>query len=112
LLADPSADVQRASAEALGSVGSVAAVEPLLRASEGLARGPLRHAARGAIARIQSRLGHVEAGCLSLVDDHDLAGALAIADGASAHGALSLAEEVAEPASSRDHRQARGPTAT
>jgi HEAT repeats len=113
LLADPSADVQRASAEALGTLGSVAAVEPLLRSSEGLARGPLRHVVRGAIARIQSRLGHVEAGCLSLVHDHELAGALDIAEGASAQGALSLAEEaVGEPASSRDHRAARGPTAT
>jgi HEAT repeat protein len=94
LLADASSEVQCASAEALGVVGSVAAVEPLLPLAEGLGRAKLRQAARGAIGRIQSRLGSVEAGSLSLADDHELAGAIAIADAAAVAraGEVSLAE--------------------
>jgi hypothetical protein len=92
LLGDPSSDVQRASADALGRFASVAAVEPLLPLSENLMRPQLRQAARGAIGRIQSRLGAVEAGRVSLAEPHELAGALDLADGTRA-GELALAHE-------------------
>lgn len=95
LLSDVSSDVQQASAEALGLFGSVAAVEPLLPLAESLVRPRLRQAARGAIGRIQSRLGDAEAGRLSLSDPHGLAGALDMADPStrSRVGAVSLVEE-------------------
>jgi hypothetical protein len=94
LLSDESVDVRQASAEALGLIGSVAAVEPLLPLAEGLGRPQLRRAARGAIGRIQSRLGNVEAGRVSLVRDQELAGAVDLADSADSRvGELSLAEE-------------------
>jgi HEAT repeat protein len=93
LLADASTDVQRACVEALGRVGSVAAVEPLLPLARAFVPSPLRHAARDAVARIQSRLAPVGAGALTLVPDDDRAGAVTVAE-ASAHdaGAISLAE--------------------
>jgi HEAT repeat protein len=95
LLSDDSAHVQRTSAEALGTIGSVAAVEPLLPLAEGIARPQLRQAARGAIGRIQSRLGDVAAGRVSLADDQELAGALGLADTADSRiGDLTLAEEL------------------
>jgi hypothetical protein len=96
LLSDASADVQRASAEALGVFASVAAVEPLLPLAEGFGRSQLRQAARGAIGRIQSRLGNAEAGRVSLAHDHELAGAVDLADAdAAGVGDLSLAEDAA-----------------
>jgi HEAT repeats len=95
LLSDSSSEVQCASAESLGVIGSVAAVEPLLPLAERFGRAQLRQAARGAIGRIQSRLGNAEEGSLSLADDHELAGAVAIADAAEAMrvGQVSLAED-------------------
>lgn len=82
LLADPSEAVQVASAEALAQVGSVRAVEPLLELTRGLlGRGSLRQAARAAIAQIQSRLGNVDAGRVSLADAA-LEGAVTLSDAA------------------------------
>jgi hypothetical protein len=49
LLLDPDAEVQRASAEALGNVGSVKAVEPLLPLAEGF--GVARSCVRPRVAR-------------------------------------------------------------
>ncbi|HTV19895.1 MAG TPA: HEAT repeat domain-containing protein [Polyangiaceae bacterium] len=97
LLSDASADVQQCSAEALGLFGSVAAVEPLLPLAASLVRPRLRQAARGAIGRIQSRLGDVEAGRLTLSDPDHLAGALDVADAATGPrlGELSLTPEAA-----------------
>lgn len=97
LLSDSSSDVQCASATSLGVTGSVAAVEPLLPLAERFGRAQLRQAARGAIGRIQSRLGNAEAGSLSLADDHELAGAVAIADAPTALrvGEVSLVEDTA-----------------
>jgi hypothetical protein len=94
-LSDGSADVKLASAESLGRIGSVRAVEPLLALTEGLGRAQLRQAARAAIGSIQSRLGSVEAGSLSLAEEHQLAGALDLATAPAALrvGALSLTEE-------------------
>ncbi|MEY4546906.1 MAG: hypothetical protein RL685_3101 [Pseudomonadota bacterium] len=95
LLADDSAEVQQASAEALGALGSVAAVHPLLPLADSLLRPQLRQAARGAIGRIQSRLGTVEAGRVSLAEPHELAGAVDLADAPAAvrAGELSLLEQ-------------------
>jgi HEAT repeat protein len=98
LLSDPSADVQLASVEALGEVGTVTAVEPLLPVAQGFGRPQLRRAARAAIGRIQSRLGPAEAGLLSLAVDHALAGAVDLADPSPHAGELSLAELDAEQA--------------
>jgi hypothetical protein len=101
LLSDPSADVQYASAESLGAIGSVAAVERLLPVAEGLGRTQLRQAARAAIGRIQSRLGHVEAGRISLADERSLAGALALAEAPALRvGELSLADPLSLTAES------------
>lgn len=113
LLSDASSDVQEASAHALGAFGSVAAVEPLLPLAQSLVRQRVRQAARGAIGRIQSRLGGAEAGQLSLSDPYDLAGAVDVAD-TSANirvGALSLAEEqAAGRARARGHQVEAGQT--
>lgn len=108
LLSDASSDVQQASAEALGVFGSIAAVEPLLPLAQNLVRPRLRQAARGAIGSIQSRLGDVEAGRLSLSDPHDLAGALDVVDTSATLrvGELSLVEEDA-PAATPTPRHAR-----
>jgi len=94
LLSDSSLEVQHASAESLGAVGSVAAVAPLLPLAGGLGRAQLRQAARAAIGRIQSRLGEVEAGRLSLAEERPLAGAVALADASAVRvGELSLADD-------------------
>jgi hypothetical protein len=96
LLADTSDDVQRASAEALAAVGSVRAVEPLLGLTRGLGRSALRQSARAAITQIQTRLGDVEAGRLSLADP-SLEGAVELASTSAAArvGDVSLADEAA-----------------
>ncbi|HTV19894.1 MAG TPA: HEAT repeat domain-containing protein [Polyangiaceae bacterium] len=95
LLADASADVQQCSAESLGLFGSIAAVEPLVPLAESLVRPRLRQTARGAIGRIQSRLGDAEAGRLTLSHPHDLAGALDVAHTSAGYraGELSLSED-------------------
>jgi hypothetical protein len=103
LLSDSSSDVQCASAEALGAIGSVAAVEPLLPLAKRFGRAKVRQAARGAIGRIQSRLGTAEAGLLSLADDHELAGAVAIADEPAALrvGEVTLVEDTSTTSKDR-----------
>ncbi len=42
--------------------------------------GELKRATRNAVASIRSRLGNVEAGCLSLVEDEERAGALSLTE--------------------------------
>lgn len=63
-LRDEDADVRLAAAKALGHVGGAQAVLPL-KAVEGVG-GPLRNAARAAIARIQQRLTGARPGQLAL----------------------------------------------
>jgi hypothetical protein len=77
-------------------VGSVRAVEPLLGLTRGLGRASLRQSARGAITQIQTRLGDVEAGRLSLADN-SLEGAVELASTSAAVrvGDVSLADEAA-----------------
>lgn len=90
LLADDASPVQRASAQALGAFASVAAVEHLLPLAEALFDTQLRQAARAAVASIQSRLGDVEAGRISLAGPRELAGAVALAQHAARTGELAL----------------------
>lgn len=72
--------------EALGQLGGLRAVEPLLALeASGVAQ------ARGAITRIQSRMGEVEAGRLSVVHDTGAEGGLSLAG--PDEGALSLADD-------------------
>lgn len=59
--------VRVAAARALGEVGTVAAVAPLLDHAKTWLAGELKQAARDAVRRIQSRLGDAEAGGLSVV---------------------------------------------
>jgi hypothetical protein len=102
LLAGEETEVQIAAAQALGTVGSVSAVEPLLPLTKGFGRGPLRDAARGAIASIQSRLGDVQAGRLSLVEHDALAGAVALAAAeAPLGGEVTVAADPEVPAHTR-----------
>ncbi len=101
LLAREAAEVRAAAARALGQVGSVRAVEPLLALTTGLLASPsVKQAAREAVARIQSRLGDVEAGRLSLAVPSGDAGALSLAgDETAPGGGLSLAGIAGEAAS-------------
>jgi hypothetical protein len=83
-------ELKIAAAEALGHAGTTAAVEPLLELTRGFLNSELKKAAREAIARIQSRLGDVEAGRLTLSELPGKAGALSFpAEG----GELSLSNE-------------------
>jgi hypothetical protein len=76
-------------ARALGVVGTRAAVEPLMKHSEGRLRDrDLRAAARSSIARIQERLGDGSAGRLAIAQSAESAGALSVAE--EGQGKLSL----------------------
>jgi len=80
--------VRLAAAKALGLVGTVHAVEPLLPLTRGLlGDDKVREAAQDAVRRIQLRLGDAEAGRVSIAKVEDVAGAVSLAaDG----GELSL----------------------
>jgi hypothetical protein len=100
LLAHESAEVRMEAADGLARTGTVLAVEPLLQLTKGApASTALKEAARAAIHAIQSRLGEVEAGRLSLAaqDEHD--------------GALSLASEGGEVSVAPADEAATGPNA-
>jgi len=77
VLAQPGARAAAAVIESLGRIGSIRAVEPLAALAE---RGSLQSEARDAMRRIQARLGDVEAGRVSLVEDRGPEGALSLAD--------------------------------
>ena len=83
--------VRLAAAKALGLVGTVHAVEPLLPLTRGLlGDDKVREAAQDAVRRIQLRLGDAEAGRVSIAKVEDVAGAVSVAaDG----GELSLPPE-------------------
>ena len=73
--------VRHAAVLALGEVGTLAAVQPLLPYSRGLFRdGDLKRAARGAVTRIQARHGAADAGRLTIAADPDSDGTLSLAD--------------------------------
>lgn len=90
--------MQTALAKALGRVGTREAVAPLLAWVEQSGDQAIAHAARTAIARIQSRLGDAEAGRLSVAGAAEATGALTVAD-PHREGALSPASrgEVSTP---------------
>jgi HEAT repeat protein len=81
--------VKVAAARALGLVGTVAAVETLVAYAKQTLDRKSRRAAREAIARIQARLGDVEAGRLAVADVSQPEGALSLS---VEPGALSLEE--------------------
>lgn len=81
--------VKSATIEALATLGTIRAVEPLHGLAE---RGRFKRAARGAIESIQSRLGDVESGRLSLAPTIDPDGALSLAADPEKAGGLSLEE--------------------
>ena len=90
-LLDDSPDRVRAAAiETLSRIGTVKAVEPLYELSK--QRG-FKRPARVAIDSIQSRLGDVEAGRLSLAPNVDTDGALSLAGDPEKSGGLSLEEK-------------------
>ncbi len=76
--------------EFLASCGTVESVEVLYEFSNALLPGRLRKASRQAMAQIQSGLGSVERGWISMYEHADLSGALSDAD---LDGAISLHEE-------------------
>lgn len=98
--AHPDAEVAKVAAEALGRLGTAAAV-PALRALEERGSLDLTRAARQAIAEIQSRLTGAEQGQLSLVGG--AAGALTLAS-EDEPGRLSLVREA------RDDQQDEAPS--
>jgi len=80
-------------ARALGVLGTVKAVEPLLPLTKGLLQTGLHAAACDAVRRIQERLGDADAGRLSMAQAEGPSGALSIA---SEGGELSVADRVKE----------------
>ncbi|MCB9539410.1 MAG: hypothetical protein H6704_24620 [Myxococcales bacterium] len=81
LLKDDVVEVAVAAARALVRVGSVRAVQPLLARGEGLlTSGELKQATRAAVEAIQSRLGDVQRGGLSIAADAGPRGGLAVVD--------------------------------
>lgn len=94
LLARESDEVKLAAVRALGLIGTVASVEPLLPLTSGLRLpGAVKEAARDSIRRIQSRIGPVESGRLSLIGEHESSGGLSLSlEG----GGLSLEAEAAK----------------
>lgn len=87
LLKHPNNRVKTAAIEALATVGTVTAVEPL---HELTSRLGFKRSARVAIDSIQSRLGDVESGRLSLAPAIDPAGALSLIADPEMEGGLSL----------------------
>jgi HEAT repeat protein len=81
LLATGDTDAKAAAARALGRVGTIEAVAPLLeQARPLLLNGGLKETLRGAVRQIQARLGDAEEGRLSLASEHDAVGALSVAE--------------------------------
>lgn len=81
VLLGPSAALpaQIAAAQALGAMGTAAAVEPLLPLARGLLVDPtLKRLASAAVTNIQARLGQRERGAVTLTDTAASAGALAL----------------------------------
>jgi hypothetical protein len=84
-----SSKVKTAAARVLGQIGTLRAVEPLLRYTKGFfVDRSLKRAAREAVSAIQSRHAGAEAGRLSIAELADTGGGLSLAE---EPGALSLA---------------------
>ncbi len=91
-LNDEDSDIRLLAIRALASCGTVSAVEPLHKLAGDTLNPMVRIATLKAIERIQSRLGNVERGWLSVAELSDREGALSMADGAG-KGSLSMAPE-------------------
>lgn len=102
-LAHADGAVVQAAARALGRIGDVGAVAPLLEAA---ARGQPA-ACRQAIAEIQSRLPGAGAGQLSIAAGE--AGALSLADGETGQLSIADAEPAPAPAPAEEERRAAPP---
>jgi HEAT repeat protein len=87
LLSHQAEPVRLAAIRALGRLGTIHAVGPLLPLANGLLAVSVKGAARDAIASIQARLGDADAGRLSLLAEGPAEGGVSIA---SDEGALSL----------------------
>ena len=97
-------ELQIAVANALGQIGAIEAVEPLLTLTQGLKAAGVKKAAREAIARIQSQVSGAEAGQLSvlvapeetggLTMTHDREGGLVVAEEALVGSEVEAALEV------------------
>lgn len=94
LLEDPSDRVRTSAIESLAKIGTVKAVEPLYVLAK---ERRFKRQARTAIDSIQSRLGDVEAGRLSLAPNVDADGALSLAGDPETAGGLSLDENPEAP---------------
>jgi hypothetical protein len=97
LLGHESTEVRTAAVKALGVVGTVRAVEPLLPLTKALLVPDLRAAALDSIRRIQGRLGDVDGGRVSVAKVEEVAGAVSIS---TEGGELSLAK-AQEPGTGR-----------
>jgi HEAT repeat protein len=87
-------DVRLAAVRALGKVGTVRAVEPLMRLAEsGHADAETRDGVRDAIRAIHSRLHGAEAGQLSLAKSDGQSGWLSVPQPGAGEGDLSLASD-------------------
>jgi hypothetical protein len=72
-------EARTAIATSLGAIGSARAVSALLPMTKGLIHNESHQAAKSAIRQIQSRLGHVEAGWISVAPIAEQAGAVSVA---------------------------------
>jgi HEAT repeat protein len=93
-------ELRRAAIQALGTVGTAAAVEPLLGFVAGRRLdAETRQGIRDAVAAIQSRLAGAEAGQLSLAATPPGSGWLSVAAPDDGHGRLSLLPDRRRPGS-------------
>lgn len=98
LLGAKSGEVQRRAARALGMVGSLRAVAPLLPLTRSLlSRGGLTEAARDAVRAIQARQGDAREGGLQLAVDEAGVGALSTVEGRGSVSTVSNGERPGRP---------------
>jgi hypothetical protein len=86
---------------ALGTCGTREAVEPLLRLAKSSINPFTRNAVQKSIGQIQSRLGDVQNGWLSMDDLSEKDGALSVSDEAGV-GSLSLEGDDIDESSDRE----------
>jgi hypothetical protein len=91
-LKDEDSDIRMLAIRALGTCGTVSAVEPLDKLAGDSINPFVRSAVHASIEQIQARLGRVERGWLSVAELSDKEGGLSIADKAEA-GSLSMEPE-------------------
>ena len=88
-------EVRIAAARTLGECGDVSVVEPMALERD-KARGALRQALDEGISQIQSGLGDVEAGWLTVRQTNESEGALSLQENIAPEGMLSLTDEEPE----------------